>query len=91
MCCCSGSTEYTDNNDNTFPTQAFIDRISHHTDAVYCTTLADDSSQGFASMNGDIVFYYEKDGGLKLWCSNNTLKLKDTEWFKANRTCENWD
>ena len=91
VCCCSGSTEYTDNNENTFPTQAFIDRVSQYTDSVYCTTLADDSSQGFASMNGDIVFYYEKDGGLKLWCSNNTLKLKDTEWFKANRTCENWD
>lgn len=90
VCCCSGSTEYTDNNENTFPTQAFIDRVSQYTDSVYCTTLADDSSQGFASMNGDIVFYYEKDGGLKLWCSNNTLKLKDTEWFKANRTCQNW-
>ena len=50
VCCCAGSTEYTDNNDNTFPTQAFIDRISKHTDAVYCTSLADDSEKGFASM-----------------------------------------
>lgn len=90
VCCCSGSTEYTDNNDNTFPTQAFIDRISHHTDAVYCTTLADDSEKGFASMNGDIVFYFDNASGLKLWCSNNTYKLKDTNWFKANRVCEAW-
>ena len=35
-------------------------------------------------MNGDIVFMYV-DNKLKLWCSNNTTLLKDTEWFKANR------
>lgn len=34
-CCCAGSVEYTDNLDNTFPTQDFIDRISKHTDKVY--------------------------------------------------------
>ena len=95
VCCCSGSTEYTDNNDNTFPTQAFIDRVSKHTDAVYCTSLAVDDDKGFASMNGDIVFYFvpasaDEQGGLKLWCSNNTLKLKDTDWFKSHRTCERW-
>ena len=88
VCCCSGSTEYTDNNDNTFPTQDFINRVSAYTDAVYCTTLADDSTEGFTSMNGNIVFYY--DTSLHLWCSNNTTKLKDTDWFKANRVCENW-
>lgn len=94
VCCCSGSTEYTDNNDNTFPTQAFIDRISKHTDAVYCTSLADDSEAGFTSMNGNIVFYYQpetdEDGGLKLWCSNNTQKLKDTDWFKSHRVSSVW-
>ena len=42
-------------------------------------------------MNGDIVFYYgmagdEEQGSLKLWCSNNSIKLKDTEWFAENRT-----
>ena len=34
-------------------------------------------------MNGNIVFYF--DESLKLYCSDNNLKLKDTEWFKANR------
>lgn len=95
VCCCSGSTEYTTNNDNTFPTQAFIDRISQYTDKVYCTSLADDSKQGFTSMNGDVVFYYQpakEDGeeGLRLWCSNNATLLKDTDWFKANRTSPAW-
>lgn len=85
VCCCAGSTEYTSNPDNTFPTQAFIDRISKHTDNVYCTSLCVDYKSGkFESMNGDIVFMFSDDM-LKLWCSNNLTKLKDTEWFAANR------
>ena len=53
--------------------------------------MLDEVTNGYKPMNGDIVFYYnradgEEDGSLKLWCSNNTTKLKDTEWFKANRT-----
>ena len=41
-------------------------------------------------MNGDVVFYYGKSqddevAALKLWCSNNSLILKDTEWFQKNR------
>ena len=85
VCCCAGSTEYTSNPDNTFPTQAFIDRISKYTENVYCTSLCTDYKAGkFESMNGDIVFMYGADG-LKLWCSNNLTKLKDTEWFVNNR------
>lgn len=85
VCCCAGATEYTSNPDNTFPTQAFIDRISKHTDEVYCTSLCVDYKAGnFTSMNGDIVFMYADDK-LKLWCSNNITKLKDTDWFRQNR------
>lgn len=92
VCCCAGSTEYTTNNDNTFPTQAFIDRVSAYTENVYVTTLCIDYKAGTVeSMNGNIVFYFGKGDGedknsLKLWCSNNMTKLKDTEWFSANRT-----
>lgn len=90
VCCCTGATEYTTNNENTFPTQAFIDRISKYTDNVYCTTLCIDyKNKKYQSMNGNIVFYMS--GELKLWCSENDTKLKDTEWFKTNRTCPaNW-
>ena len=85
VCCCAGATEYTTNHDNTFPTQAFIDRISKYTEEVYCTSLCIDYKAGnFTSMNGDVVFMYIEEK-LKLWCSNNTTVLKDTEWFKANR------
>lgn len=92
VCCCAGSTEYTTTEENTFPTQAFIDRVSKHTQNIYVTTLClDYSKREFTSMNGNIVFYFGKNqeeitASLKLWCSNNTTVLKDTDWFKQNRT-----
>lgn len=84
VCCCCGTTEYGAKKGNEFPAQDFIDRISKYTENVYCTTLVtDNENRLFTSMNGNIVFYY--DTKLKLYCSDNSLKLKDTEWFKANR------
>lgn len=84
VCCCCGTTEYTSNKNNTFPAQAFIDRVAKHTENIYCTTLITDyANNGFTSMNGNIVFYYKDE--LKIYCSNNTTVLKDTVWFKENR------
>ena len=37
------------------------------------------------SMNGNIVFSVS-GSTVKLEFSNNDLKLKDTDWFKAHRT-----
>lgn len=90
VCCCAGATEYTSNNDNTFPTQDFCNRISKYTENVYCTSLCIDyKNSQFTSMNGNIVFYYDTAAkSLTLWCSNNTIKLKDTDWFKAHRKYE---
>lgn len=79
---------------NTFPTQEAIDQMGRYTQKIYVTSLGiiDDSykTTGFTSMNGNIVFYYgksdeEEKKSLKLWCSNNTTVLKDTEWFRKNR------
>ena len=91
VCCCCGSDEYTDNNANQFPSQAFINRAAMYTENIYCTTIVSDNEDGYASMNGDVVFYYDKaegeqKGSLKLWCSADTTKLKYTDWFAANRT-----
>jgi beta-lactamase superfamily II metal-dependent hydrolase len=86
VCCCTGSTEYTTVNDNTFPTQAFISRVKNYTSNIYCTSIA--TSSGFESLNGNIVFYYggsEGQKALKLNCTNNATILKDTDWFKNNR------
>ena len=91
VCCCAGYNEYGAAEENVFPTQAFIDRISGYTEKVYVTIMWDEETDGYKQMNGDIVFYYgagegEAQKSLKLWCSNNTTILKDTEWFQKNRT-----
>lgn len=90
VCCCAGSDEYSDKEENKFPTQAMIDRVSVYTDAVYVTTLsldvADSDGKEYASLNGNIVFACT-NGKTSMYFSNNDTKLKDTDWFKNKRTC----
>ena len=91
VCCCAGYNEYGAAEENVFPTQAFIDRVGAYTSYIYVTIMWDEATNGFCDMNGDIVFYYgsgEDEGSktLKLWCSNNDTVLKDTDWFRENRT-----
>ncbi|MDE6655903.1 MAG: MBL fold metallo-hydrolase [Anaeroplasmataceae bacterium] len=94
VCCCAGSSEYTDNVDNMFPTQDFINRIAKYTNRVYVTTLAKyeiaskDGKEypkvnGFESMNGNIVVTLDSDGNVVTTCSNNDRILKETEWFSS--------
>ena len=93
VCCCAGSSEYTKTNENQFPTQAFIDRIAPYAQSVYVTSLCVDYKTGsFTSMNGNIaVCANASDARATVYCSNNTTALKDTEWFKNNRTMpEDW-
>lgn len=99
ICTCAGTYEYADKPSegkpeevvklNTFPTQEAIDRMSQYTQNIYVTTLGilreDYSTDHFESMNGTIVFY-TKNGILYLYCTNNDTILKETEWFKQNRT-----
>ena len=91
VCCCAGSSEYTSKNENQFPTQAFIDRVSPYTSAIYVTTLCIDYKQNkYESFNGNIVICSNlADSTITVSCSNNTTKLKDTDWFKLNRTLPN--
>lgn len=93
VCCCAGSDEYKAKSENTFPTQAFVDRVSKYTENVYVTSLANDTDKGFESMNGNIVFASTKVSAegtfkneYKMYFTNNATKLKDTDWFKNNRT-----
>ena len=85
VCCCAGSNQYGANPENTFPTQAFVDRVSKYTPNVYVTSRANDTEKGYESMNGNIVVY-SKNGTVNVRCSNNGTLLKDTDWFKKNRT-----
>jgi len=93
VCCCAGSSEYTQTKDNQFPTQSFIDRIAVHTKNVYVTTLCIDYKKAsYESFNGNIVVMSNKeDEGVSVACANNNTLLKDSEWFKNNRkTPSSW-
>ena len=94
VCCCAGAVEYTQNSQNTFPSQAFINRVAPYTDKVYVTTVGsvqfNDTKNkyedvGFASMNGNITVL-SSGGNVTVTCSNNNTVLKDTAWFSENRT-----
>ncbi|MBQ9730995.1 MAG: Ig-like domain-containing protein [Bacilli bacterium] len=96
VCCCAGSSEYTKDTDNMFPTQDFITRIAPYTTKVYVTTQAtytietSDGKEylkynGFESMNGNIIISYTNNE-ISIQCSNNNTKLKDSEWFNRRIT-----
>jgi len=90
ICACVGNTEYTMVNAHSFPAQESIDRIAPYTDRVYCTTLGSsgsDTSTYHVPMNGSIRVHYDAFSNESLSFTNNDAKLKDTAWFKANRTC----
>ena len=95
VCCCAGSTENNALPENRFPTQAFVTRIAPYTDRVYVTTVVavvyDEKEkknvEKGVSMNGNITVLSSHEGTVTVTCSNNSTKLKDTDWFKANRTC----
>ncbi len=91
VCCCAGSYEYSKTDENTFPSQAFIDRVAKYTKNIYVTTMStgidkvNKKTSGYASMNGNITVTSSSEG-VTVTGSNNSTILKDTEWFKENRT-----
>ena len=90
VCCCAGSPEYTKTAQNQFPTQQFIDNVSVYTDRVYVTTLCVDyKNDEFTSLNGNIAFLFAITGSTSVKCSHSDDILKNSEWFKANRTWNN--
>ncbi len=94
VCCCAGTSEYTDTKANQFPTQEFIDNVAPYTKNVYVTSMVDNyvdksdfSSLGTVkAMNGNIVFT-ASGNKISLEFSNNDLRLLDTQWFQENRVC----
>ena len=87
ICACVGNSEYASTNDHSFPAQESINRLAPYTDRVYCTTLGTwGSSTAHEPMNGNIVVKYDSSSLESMTFSNNSTKLKDTAWFKANRT-----
>ena len=86
ICCCAGSDEYTKTPENMFPAQAAVDRIAKYTDQVFVTTVVSDNANGYQSLNGNINFHCAKGKEYTVTGSNNSVILKDTAWFKENRT-----
>ena len=85
--CIAGSPEYTSKKENMFPSQAVIDRLSKYTDQMYCIRVVDpDNDEDSLSLNGNIVFSFIDGNDVKVDCSTSNKVLKDTEWFKENRT-----
>ena len=90
VCCCAGSSEYTSKNANQFPTQEFVNNVykANSQTKVYVTTLCIDyKANAYESFNGNIVVC--ANSGINetaVYCSNNTIELRETNWFKANRT-----
>ncbi len=96
--CAASSVKYltngTQNLHNTFPTQAFLDRVAKYTTQVYVTTLAEyamDAESGrykdtgeWSMLNGHIVVTSEKDE-VSVSCSNNNTPIKDTDWIRMER------
>lgn len=80
VCCCAGSTEYTANYNNIFPTQDMITRVAKYTENLYVTTLFNEKTLEFESFNGDMIV--SCDGiNVGFAASKTTCKLKDSEWF----------
>ena len=86
ICCCAGNDEYTKAVDNQFPTQTAINNIAKYTSNIFVTTVTTDGHTGYTSMNGNICFKSENGKDYTVAGSNNSVILKDTEWFKTNRT-----
>ncbi len=89
--CVAGSVEYTQNLDNTFPTQEFINNIAPYTDRVYVPAYVTLKQEGgkykndeYGLLNGTIVIR-SIGSDLTVECSNNSVLLKDTEWFAQYR------
>lgn len=94
VCCVAGATEGRNvAPENTFPTQTFIDNIASYTDKVYVTGLVEiyndngtDKERG-VEFNGNVVLTYNKSENPEMSFSASNKVLKESEWFKNNRTC----
>ena len=80
ICCCAGGSEYTSNYNNVFPTQDFINRVAKYTDQVYATSVFNEKTLEFESLNGNIIIS-SNGNEVAVSATNNITKLKDTNWF----------
>ena len=94
VCCCAGCVEYTKNINKVFPSQQFINNVAPYTSKIYIPIMMDmvqvdgenyDNEGDVQIMNGNVVII-STDGEVSVECSNNNTILKESKWFKENRT-----
>ncbi len=84
--CCAAEPEYGDGYG--FPHQETIDNISIYTDQVYVVSTCDPSltkGEEYVGLNGNIIVV-SAETDITVNCSVTNALLKDTDWFKNNRT-----
>ena len=87
--CCAAEPEYGDGYG--FPHQETINNISIYTDQVYVVSTCDpDLTNGakYVGLNGNIMVV-SAETNITVNCSVTNAILKDTDWFKENRTMPN--
>ncbi len=67
-----------------FPTPDFINNVAQYTDKVYVPSYLSGSS--VLDLNGNICVSSTDGKTLQVSCSNNNTLLKDTAWFRSNRS-----
>lgn len=81
--CDAGYNEYHSSEENVFPAKDALDRIFKHTNNVYVTTMYNGESA--EPLNGTITLKCKSGDDYTIEGSNNSTKLKDTDWFDKNR------
>ena len=83
--CCAGTNEYSSGS-GTFPTQDTLNRLAKYTKYIYAPAVTvDGTTKNYTSLNGDITVW-SNGTECTVTGSNNATILKDTDWFKQNRT-----
>ena len=83
ICCCAGTKEFRPTAGNEFPAQATVNVMGKYTEKIYVTSLWHEDRAD--SLNGNIVCT-SLGMDLEVHGSNNDTILKETDWFKENRT-----
>ena len=76
-CCCGGKYD--------FPHQEVIDNIAPYTDKFYIPVITSTIKSGYEILNGNIIVSSNGEE-VNIRFTGKDTKLKDTDWFKANRT-----
>lgn len=89
-CCCAGSVEYTDYLPNTFPSRAFYNRISKHTNKIFAPITVDlvvDEQKPTTTYKGQTITNYKCGENLTPLHGNITVISKANEDVYVN--CSN--